>query len=51
MNKRDIPYQLSEYSRWEIFTIIRATMHLKKYHKLTKDDETLDEMVEELENE
>lgn len=55
MNKRDIAYQLSEYSRWEIFSIIRATMRLKKYHKLydkiTKDLETLDEMVEELENE
>lgn len=51
MNKRELAYELADYSRREIFTIIRATMHLKKYHKLTKENETLDELVEELENE
>lgn len=48
MNKRDIAYQLSEYSRWEIFKIIRATMNYKKYQRLTKEKETIDELIEEL---
>lgn len=47
MSKRDIAYQLSEYSRWEIFKVIRATLNFKKYNRLTKEP-SLDEMVEEL---
>ena len=48
MNKRDIAFELSQYSKWEIFKIIRATSNYKKYRKLTKEDETIDEMIEEL---
>ncbi len=51
MNRRDLAYELALLTRWEAFKIIRASKHIRKYHKLTKEEETLDAMVEELENE
>lgn len=51
MNKRDIAQELSFYSRREIFQILRASKSLKIYRKLTKEEKTLEEEVEDLEKE
>ena len=51
MNRRDLAYELSLLSKWEAFRVYRASKHIKKYHKLTEEEDSLDDMVEELENE
>lgn len=49
MTKRDLAYELSLYKRKEITQIVKAALSIKKYYRLTEDDMSLDEMVEELE--
>ena len=48
MHKRDICYELANFSKWEIFQIIRGSLSIKKYWKLT-DEDNIDEDLEELE--
>lgn len=49
MNKRDLAYELSSYNRREIVGILKAALSLKKYHRLTEEEPTLEETIEELE--
>ena len=50
MIKRDLAYELSTYSRREISQIVKAALCIKKYYKLTDEDMSMEEMIEELEN-
>ena len=49
MRKREIAYELASYKKREIYKIIKAAMYFKKYEKLTKETESLEDMVNELE--
>lgn len=49
MDKREIAYELSSYSKWEIYKVVRATFAYKKYKRLTKEKLSLDDMVDEVE--
>lgn len=49
MDKREIAYELSRYSKWEIYKVVRATFAYKKYKRLTKEKLSLDDMVDEVE--